>query len=58
MLTPTGKTTRAERLAQPLAPEVAEQVTADHCPRWMRGSDRLDEVADAMDAARLRVLAA
>lgn len=36
MPTPTGKTTRTERLAQPLAPEVA----------------------DAMDAARLRVLAA
>ncbi|WP_160050665.1 replication initiator [Nocardiopsis sp. FR4] len=30
MPTPTGKTTRAERLAQPLAREVAEQVAADH----------------------------
>ncbi|WP_338037030.1 replication initiator [Nocardiopsis ganjiahuensis] len=30
MPTPTGKSTRAERLAQPLAREVAEQVTADH----------------------------
>ncbi|MDT0331029.1 replication initiator [Nocardiopsis lambiniae] len=30
MPTPTGKSTRAERLAQPLAREVAEQVAADH----------------------------
>ena len=30
MPTPTGKTTRTERLAQPLAREVAEQVAADH----------------------------
>ncbi|MCP3014827.1 replication initiation protein [Nocardiopsis dassonvillei] len=30
MPTPTGKSTRAERLAQPLALEVAEQVAADH----------------------------
>ncbi|WP_344984068.1 replication initiator, partial [Thermobifida alba] len=30
MPTPTGKTTRAERLAQPLARVVAEQVAADH----------------------------
>jgi hypothetical protein len=30
MPTLTGKTTRAERLAQPLAREVAEQVAADH----------------------------
>ncbi|CAM3696632.1 replication initiator [Nocardiopsis rhodophaea] len=29
MPTPTGKTTRAERMAQPLAREVAEQVAAD-----------------------------
>ncbi|GAA3738348.1 hypothetical protein HDA32_005318 [Spinactinospora alkalitolerans] len=29
MPTPTGKTTRAERLAQPLAREVAEQIAAD-----------------------------
>ncbi|OLT29472.1 replication initiation protein [Nocardiopsis sp. CNR-923] len=30
MPNPTGKSTRAERLAQPLAREVAEQVAADH----------------------------
>ncbi|MET9711439.1 replication initiator [Nocardiopsis alba] len=30
MPTPTGKSTRAERLAQPLAREVAEHVAADH----------------------------
>ncbi|WP_353801214.1 replication initiator, partial [Thermobifida sp.] len=30
MPTPTGKTTRAERLAQPLARVVAEQIAADH----------------------------
>lgn len=30
MPTPTGKSTRAERLAQPLAREVDEQVAADH----------------------------
>ncbi|WP_017614644.1 replication initiator [Nocardiopsis salina] len=30
MPTPTGKSTRSERLAQPLAREVAEQVAADH----------------------------
>ncbi|WP_028648531.1 replication initiator [Nocardiopsis sp. CNT312] len=30
MPTPTGKSTRAERLAQPLVREVAEQVAADH----------------------------
>ena len=30
MPTPTGKTTRAERLAQPLARDVAEQIAADH----------------------------
>jgi hypothetical protein len=30
MPTVTGKTTRAERLAQPLAREVAEQVAAGH----------------------------
>ncbi|WP_152514385.1 hypothetical protein [Nocardiopsis valliformis] len=29
MPTPTGKSTRAERLAQPLAREVAEQLAAD-----------------------------
>ncbi len=29
MPTPTGKSTRAERLAQPLAREVAEQIAAD-----------------------------
>ncbi|WP_211716950.1 hypothetical protein [Nocardiopsis sp. MG754419] len=29
MPTPTGKSTRSERLAQPLAREVAEQVAAD-----------------------------
>ena len=30
MPTPTGKSTRSERLAQPLAREVAAQVAADH----------------------------
>ncbi|MES0832510.1 hypothetical protein [Nocardiopsis tropica] len=30
MPTPTGESTRAERPAQPLAREVAEQVAADH----------------------------
>ncbi|MES0832243.1 replication initiator [Nocardiopsis tropica] len=106
MPTPTGKSTRAERLAQPLAREVAEQVAADHgvrirpvslrrtniatgatevidapcgstlesrCPTCARHQrslrrtwyeegrhlfpDRLDEVADAMDAARVKALA-
>ena len=30
MPTPTGKTTRAERLAQPLARDVAEQIAAEY----------------------------
>src|SRR5699024_9047509 len=35
MPTATGKSTRADRLAQPLAREVAEQVAADHGV-WLR----------------------
>jgi hypothetical protein len=106
MPTPSSKSTRAERLAQPLAREVAEQVAADHgvcirpvslrrkntatgatevidapcgsalesrCPACARHKrslrrtrceegrrlfpDRLDGVAGAMDAARVRALA-
>src|SRR5690606_23267059 len=53
MPTPTGKTTRGERLAQPLARVVAEQVAADHgvCirPVALRRSDTTTGASEVID---------
>ncbi|WP_330359721.1 MULTISPECIES: replication initiator [Nocardiopsis] len=53
MPTPAGKSTRAERLAQPLAREVAEQAAADHgvCirPVSLRRTDTATGATEVID---------